>query len=129
MSAAGQSSSAAETAGEPVGFPMSYVTTQEMRCVLHWFSGWSSTQRERFLRDLVAKAVPSKVCALLDGLEQLNVVDQPPNIFECQLRLWNQWFENWTEHERNDFLGQLEAGDPTFVGRFYQEVAGTAGKD
>ncbi|KAJ8387617.1 hypothetical protein AAFF_G00151670 [Aldrovandia affinis] len=109
--------------------PLSYVTLQEQRCVLSWFQGWAVPQRERFLQDLLAKAVPGKVCTLLEQLNTLQVQDRPPNIFECQLRLWSQWFESWSEEERNSFLHALEERDPIFITHFYRGVAGTAGRD
>lgn len=109
--------------------PISYVSLQEQRCVLSWFAGWSGAQRERFLQDLLGKAVPGKVCTLLDSLSTLQVKDRLPNIFECQLRLWTQWFESWGEEERNHFLHMLEERDPVFVAHFYRSVAGTAGRD
>ncbi|XP_053451583.1 uncharacterized protein C14orf119 homolog [Nycticebus coucang] len=111
--------------------PMSYITSQEMKCILPWFAGWSSPQRECFLQDLVAKAVPGKLQPLLDGLEQLSVsgANRPPCIFECQLRLWDQWFQGWAEQERNEFIRHLEISEPDFVAKFYQAVAATAGKD
>uniref|UniRef100_A0A3Q3BDB7 Chromosome 14 open reading frame 119 n=1 Tax=Kryptolebias marmoratus TaxID=37003 RepID=A0A3Q3BDB7_KRYMA len=105
--------------------PISYVTLQEQRCVLNWFQNWTSAQKERFLHDLLGKAVPGKVCTLLESLSSL----QLPNIFECQLRLWTQWFESWGEEERNHFLHMLEEQDPVFVAHFYRGVAGTAGRD
>ncbi|XP_035655407.2 uncharacterized protein C14orf119 homolog [Oncorhynchus keta] len=109
--------------------PLSYVTLQEQRCVLSWFLSWSTAQRERFLQDLLGKAVPGKVCTLLESLNTLQVKDSPPNIFECQLRLWTQWFESWNEEERNSFLHILEEREPIFVAHFYRGVAGTAGRD
>uniref|UniRef100_A0A3P9H221 Chromosome 14 open reading frame 119 n=1 Tax=Oryzias latipes TaxID=8090 RepID=A0A3P9H221_ORYLA len=125
LSCAAQSSDHVQDPPEPI----SYVTLQEQRCVLSWFQGWSSSQRERFLQDLLGKAVPGKVCTLLDSLSTLQVQDKLPNIFECQLRLWTQWFESWREEERNHFLHMLEEHDPTFVALFYKSVAGTAGRD
>lgn len=109
--------------------PISYVTLQEQRCILSWFQGWTAIQRERFLQDLLGKAVPGKVCTLLDSLSTLQVKDRLPNIFECQLRLWTQWFESWGEDDRNHFLHMLEERDPEFVAHFYRSVAGTAGID
>uniref|UniRef100_A0A8C7K7M5 Chromosome 14 open reading frame 119 n=1 Tax=Oncorhynchus kisutch TaxID=8019 RepID=A0A8C7K7M5_ONCKI len=53
--------------------PLSYVTLQEQRCVLSWFLSWSTAQRERFLQDLLGKAVPGKVCTLLESLNTLQV--------------------------------------------------------
>ncbi|KAL0966328.1 hypothetical protein UPYG_G00293950 [Umbra pygmaea] len=109
--------------------PLSYVTLQEQRCVLSWFLSWTTAQREQFLQDLLGKAVPGKVCTLLDSLNTLQVKDSPPNIFQCQLRLWTQWFDSWSEEERNSFLHILEERDPVFVGHFYRGVAGTSGMD
>ncbi|XP_076829391.1 uncharacterized protein C14orf119 homolog [Brachyhypopomus gauderio] len=109
--------------------PLSYVTLQEQRCVLSWFLGWGPPQRERFLQDLISKAVPGKVSSLLEQLNTLQVKDRPPNIFECQLRLWTQWFESWSEEERNAFLNSLEERDAIFVAQFYRAVASTAGRD
>nr|XP_020507846.1 uncharacterized protein C14orf119 homolog [Labrus bergylta] len=109
--------------------PISYVSLQEQRCVLYWFKGWTGPQREQFLQDLLGKAVPGKVCTLLDSLSTLQVKDRLPNIFECQLRLWTQWFQSWGEEERNHFLHMLEEWDPVFVAHFYRCVAGTAGRD
>lgn len=62
-------------------------------------------------------------------VSSFQVNDRPPNIFECQLRLWTQWFDSWSEEERNAFLNSLEEKDPTFVAYFYSRVAGTAGRD
>ncbi|XP_016316544.1 uncharacterized protein C14orf119-like [Sinocyclocheilus anshuiensis] len=109
--------------------PLSFVTLQEQRCVLSWFLGWNAVQKQRFLEDLISKAVPGKVSSLLDQLNTLQVNDRPPNIFECQLRLWTQWFDSWSEEERNAFLNSLEEKDPAFVAYFYSRVSGTAGKD
>uniref|UniRef100_A0ABM5EJ17 Uncharacterized protein C14orf119 homolog n=1 Tax=Pogona vitticeps TaxID=103695 RepID=A0ABM5EJ17_9SAUR len=110
--------------------PLSYVTAQEMRCLLHWLSSWSPAQRERFVHSLAEKAVPCKVLSLLDGLAGLSVeAGKPPSIFECQMRLWDQWFRGWSQEECNEFVRQLEEALPEVASRFYQEVAGTAGQD
>lgn len=66
------SSPSAGQVGDPD--PISYVSLQEQRCVLSWYQGWTSAQRERFLQDLLGKAVPGKVCTLLDSLSTLQVL-------------------------------------------------------
>ncbi|XP_075425222.1 uncharacterized protein C14orf119 homolog [Ascaphus truei] len=108
--------------------PISYGPAQEMRCVLHWFSGWTASQHQRFRQDLLGKAVPGKLCLLLEGLGSLQLCAPPPSLFQCQLRLWDQWFQGWDEDERNEFLRRLEEQEPDFVAAFYREVAGTAGQ-
>lgn len=69
-------------------------------------------------------ACQSQLC-----LSSVQVQDKLPNIFECQQRLWTQWFQSWREDERNHFLHLLEEQDPMFVDHFYRSVAGTAGRD
>ncbi len=53
--------------------PLSFVTLQEQRCVLSWFLVWSAVQKQRFLEDLISKAVPGKVSTLLDQFNTLQV--------------------------------------------------------
>ncbi|XP_066579060.1 uncharacterized protein C14orf119 homolog [Amia ocellicauda] len=113
----------------PQGPPPSGAVWQEQRCVLGWLQGWGASQRGRFLQDLLSKAVPGKVCTLLDQLTTLQVRDRPPSIFECQLRLWGQWFESWSEEERNGFLHCLEEREPALTSAFYREVSNTAGRE
>ncbi|XP_026575282.1 uncharacterized protein C14orf119 homolog [Pseudonaja textilis] len=110
--------------------PLSYMTAQEMRCVLHWLSIWTPAQRECFLRDLVDKAVPWKLFPLMESLSRLRLeYGKPPSIYKCQMRLWNQWFRSWSEAERNEFVRQMEEEMPDLAGRFYQEVAALAQQD
>uniref|UniRef100_UPI00358DF12E uncharacterized protein C14orf119-like n=1 Tax=Myxine glutinosa TaxID=7769 RepID=UPI00358DF12E len=94
---------------------VSFVAMQQTRCIMHWFNGWNTAQRERFLRDLVAKACAGHPFSLLDGLSSLGVADHPPSIFECQLRLCTQWFDEWSGDEFLSFLVALEKQDPAFV--------------
>lgn len=60
--------------------PLSFVTLQEQRCVLGWFFGWNTVQKQRFLEDLISKAVPGKVSSLLDQLNTLQVFHFCPSI-------------------------------------------------
>lgn len=53
--------------------PLTFVTLQEQRCVLGWYFGWNAVQKQRFLEDLISKAVPGKVSSLLDQLNTLQV--------------------------------------------------------
>uniref|UniRef100_H2YEA5 Uncharacterized protein n=1 Tax=Ciona savignyi TaxID=51511 RepID=H2YEA5_CIOSA len=101
-------------------------TLREINCVIHWFQTWSRFQKEQFMADLVSKAMPNKVELLLGAINNMNVVDKPPNIFECQLRLFNQWFEQWSLNERNFMLERLESFDPVFVAEFYTQIQQTA---
>ena len=80
------------------------VFQQELKTVLHWFSTWSHYQRKDFLSDLVNKAVPPDVTTLFDAMQTLKVNDKAPSIYQCQLKLFTDWFQEWSEVERTLFL-------------------------
>lgn len=80
-------------------------------------------QKTDFLRDLLDKAVPSNVDTLFDSLKTLNVSDRPPSIFQCQLKLFAQWFEGWTDKDRNMLVLKLQEIDPIFVHKFNAELS------
>ena len=100
---------------------------REITSVIHWFKSWSDFQKQDFLKNLVEKAVPQKVSTLFDAMTSLNVQDKPPSIFKCQLKLFDQWFCEWSEYERNSFMQQLEEIDQDFVNAFNAQVAATSG--
>lgn len=74
------------------------------------------------MADLVSKAVPNRVDVLLDGFDGMTVKDKPPSLFECQLRLFTQWFDEWDENERTFMLERLASADPVFVQGFRDNV-------
>jgi hypothetical protein len=100
---------------------------KEISCVVHWFQSWSQLQKSDFLQDLVEKAVPQKLTSLFGAFESLNVQEnKPPSIFKCQLKLFSDWFAEWTDKERNDLVRKLEEADPQFVEEFNAALAATA---
>lgn len=73
--------------------------------------------------ELVERAVPTNVDSLFDAMHSLNVSnDKPPSIFQCQMKLFSQWFDSWTDKQRNDFMLKLHCLDAEFVTRFNEEV-------
>ena len=102
-------------------------TEKEICSVTHWFKDWSQFQKQEFMRNLIDKAVPQKVSTLFDAMTSLNVQDKPPSIFQCQLKLFDQWFCEWNDYERNSFMKRLEEIDLDFVNSFNAQVAATSG--
>ena len=88
---------------------------KEIQYVVHWFQGWSRLQKQDFLQDLIDKAIPCHMGSLFNSLRFMNVEDKPPSILQCQMKLFNQWFESWTGKERNDFMIKLREVYPEFV--------------
>jgi len=101
-------------------------TEKEIQCVINWFEGWSMIQKQDFLKELIDHAVPCSVDTLFDSMHALNVKDKPPSIFQCQIKLFTQWFEGWTDKERNDFVFRLSCIDSKFVEHFNEQVSQSA---
>lgn len=98
-------------------------TEKEMECVLNWFQNWSVMQKGTFLKELVDLAVQSNLDSLFDAMDTLNMQDKPPpNIFQCQIKLFTDWFQEWTDSERNAFVFNLNCIDPKFVESFNEHV-------
>ncbi|CAL1530495.1 unnamed protein product [Lymnaea stagnalis] len=95
---------------------------KEIQCVLHWFTTWSHLQKQDFLKDLLDKLIPNYVDSLFDSMKSLGVSDKPPSIFQCQLKLFSQWFSNWTDAERKDFMIKIQCIDPGFVATFNEQA-------
>ena len=78
----------------------------------------------------VSDCRPQNIECLFGAMTALNVSRdaQPPSIFQCQLKLYQQWFDTWDDRERNVLMRRLEAIDPAFVSRFETAVAATSGQ-
>jgi len=78
------------------------------------------------MEELLCKACPADSADLLldsiGGLTLQGNTDRGPSLFQCQLKLFRQWFDHWQDKERNQFLGRLQEVDSDFVVRFQQSV-------
>ena len=80
-------------------------------------------QKKDFFQDLLDKAIPCHMDSLFDSLKTMNMDDKPPSIFQCQIKLFNQWFEGWSQSERNIFITKLREVNPDFVSEFDRQLA------
>lgn len=96
---------------------------KEQQCTLNWFQSWSSMQKSDFMKDLLEKALPCNVDALFDAMHSLNVRDRSPSIFQCQMKLFTQWFEEWSPKDRNVFMNKLQQMDPVFIQTFNEKLS------
>ena len=96
---------------------------KEQQCTLNWFQSWSPMQKSDFMKDLLEKALPCNVDALFDAMDSLNVRDRPPSIFQCQMKLFTQWFEEWSPKDRNVFMNKLQQMDPVFIQTFNEKLS------
>lgn len=85
----------------------------ERSCALSWFSNWSPEQKGSFLQRMGQKDSLDEVTdSLLADLERLSVSggqrqQECPSVFECQLRIFDQWFRQWSEEDKKEFSEML----------------------
>ena len=75
-----------------------------------------------FFSSSCSRLVPNNIDSLFDSMKGLGVSDRPPSIFQCQLKLFSEWFSEWSDAERNDFLLKLRVLDSEFVRTFEEEA-------
>jgi len=61
---------------------------------------------------------------MFDAMEMLRVNDRPPSIFQCQMKLFNEWFDLWSEAERGALIEKLREIDEPFIIKFEEEING-----
>lgn len=98
----------------------------QRRYLLEWFNEFSDMQKNDFLPILVLKfGNKAYVNGLLPGMEAFgNLEDRPPSIFQCRMKLFMEWAENWNQEEKENLLVKLKELDPTFSSKYEKEVAG-----
>ena len=89
-----------------------YSQPQQFSFVTGWFSAWSELQRQDFAPALAQKLEPRLyVNGLIGGLERLG---RPPSIFQCQVKLFQEWSDGWTPEQRAELRAALVAADAEF---------------
>jgi hypothetical protein len=98
---------------------------------VEWFNEWSEMQRGDFLPVLAQQFVPScYVNGLVSGVEGLGCRDDRPlSLFQCRIKLFREWSENWGSLEREQLINRIKAVDAAFVSRFEEEVHSVSGID
>lgn len=103
----------------------------QLRYVVQWFQEWSEMQRGDFLGILVEKCgPPGLVNGLVSSLESLACKDdanKPPSLFECRVKLFREWSQNWTAQEKDTLLTSIKNLDSKFAEKYEQKI--TQGKD
>lgn len=85
----------------------------QLRYMLQWFGEFSELQRDDFVLVLGAARVdkPEQLTAMLAGL---SCQDKPMSLFQCRIKLFNEWYPTWTEDEQDRFVKSISEVDPDF---------------
>jgi hypothetical protein len=94
----------------------------ELACALSWFSHWDSEKRTAFADRVVRKTMEMEspeaaAHFLLEDLSKLDLTQNDgPSVFECQLRIFDNWFAHWPQEVRAEFFASVANLDP-LIGR------------
>ncbi|XP_052888319.1 uncharacterized protein LOC128296855 [Anopheles moucheti] len=101
----------------------------ELRYVVQWFGEWSDFQREDFVPYLVSYLSQQVgggavyVNGLISAMAQINPgQDKPMSLFQCRVKLFNEWCIKWPEEFKAKLLDRLEQIDNAFGTRIRTEL-------
>lgn len=105
--------------------PQQHTTIDQVNFLGQWFISWSEMQREDFLPILVQAYQPKDhINGLLGGIESLSLQGRRPSLFDCQVKLFHDWFVSWADGERGRLVQHLREVDPDFMAQFDKQVSG-----
>ncbi|GBL99357.1 hypothetical protein AVEN_206774-1 [Araneus ventricosus] len=94
---------------------------QEIRCVQHWFRNWTQPQRAEFLNLLTEKYSPDTL-DLGRNFESLRISSNCPSVFDCQLKQFSLWFDEWSFKGKENLNLKLLEVDRPFVELLYSKI-------
>ncbi|XP_013182984.2 uncharacterized protein C14orf119 homolog isoform X2 [Amyelois transitella] len=85
----------------------------QLRYLLQWFGEFSELQREDFL-PVLAAARGGKADQLAATLAALSCADKPVSLFQCRIKLFNEWYPTWTANEQDRLIKGVSDMDAEF---------------
>lgn len=85
--------------------------------IIKWFTEFSEMQKSDFFKILLEKYSETKIDSdiLTSLLCEVHVSDQRPTIFKCRVKLFDEWFSNWSNEQKENLLVRLATADEQFV--------------
>lgn len=101
-------------------------TQAQLRYMIEWFQEWSEMQRDDFLGILLDKCGPTGlVNGLVSGMENLGCKEdsvRPPSLFQCRVKLFCEWSQNWSQQEKDSLISSIKNIDAQFAEKYEQRV-------
>ncbi|XP_012255230.1 uncharacterized protein C14orf119 homolog [Athalia rosae] len=98
----------------------------QLQYVVQWFTEWSEMQRGDFLDILLETcgqgALVNGLVSSLENLACKENPNKPPSLFECRIKVYREWTQNWTSQEKENLLSTIENLDPKFAEKYQERV-------
>lgn len=128
-------------AGGALGSGNQLTADREFRYIVQWFSEWSDFQRDDFVPVMAAYLAnaggtagtdsggspaksPPYINGIIGGMANLSGQDKPMSLFQCRVKLFNDWSSKWPESHRTKLLERLTELDATFGAQVHRELSG-----
>lgn len=131
------SSGGGVAAGGALGSGNQLTADREFRYIVQWFSEWSDFQRDDFVPVMAAYLAnggglgtdsgaksPPYINGIIGGMANLSGQDKPMSLFQCRVKLFNEWSSKWPETHRSKLLERLTELDASFGAQVHRELAG-----
>ncbi|KAB7499134.1 Uncharacterized protein Anas_08129 [Armadillidium nasatum] len=101
--------------------PHNYTRTDQVRFLTEWFDSWSEMQKEDFLPIIIQAINPGDhVNGIVGGVRSMRVGERRPSLFDCQIKLFQDWYEHWTAEEKQRLLNHITSSDPEFAAKLHK---------
>ncbi|XP_044264163.1 uncharacterized protein C14orf119 isoform X2 [Tribolium madens] len=98
-------------------------TDAQIRYLVQWFHEWSDLQRSDFLPILAEKyANKAYVNGIVNSIANVNCQEKPMSLFECRVKLFREWFSQWSTDQKESFLKQIKEIDSSFADKLNAEL-------
>ncbi|XP_074042146.1 uncharacterized protein C14orf119 [Leptinotarsa decemlineata] len=95
----------------------------QIRYLVQWFQEWSDFQRSDFLPIMAEKYVnKAYVNGIINSISNVDCRDKPMSLFECRVKLFKEWFMQWSVEQKENFLTQISEIDSVFAEKLNDEI-------
>ncbi|KAG5879117.1 hypothetical protein JTB14_031664 [Gonioctena quinquepunctata] len=95
----------------------------QIRYLVQWFKEWSEFQRSDFLPIMAEKYVnKAYVNGIINSISNVDCREKPMSLFECRVKLFKEWFMQWSLEQKESFLTQISEIDSAFAEKLNVEI-------
>ncbi|KAK9880589.1 hypothetical protein WA026_011829 [Henosepilachna vigintioctopunctata] len=96
--------------------------------LIQWFQEWSELQKADFLPIMAEKyANRVYVNGIVNSISNVECRDKPMSLFECRVKLFKEWFSQWSIEQKEQFFKQITDLDPIFAEKLSIELQSATG--
>ncbi|XP_050486602.1 uncharacterized protein C14orf119 isoform X2 [Bombus huntii] len=109
-----------------IRYNMATLLTNEakLRYIMEWFQEWSEMEKNDFLDVLIEECgPPNLVHRLSSKMKHLaKIIDDKPTLFQCRIKLFRQWSQNWSQQEKDHLLSSIKNADAAFAQKYDEKI-------